>query len=90
MSYEVEFDSELFTLEGKGGWTFAPVPDECAPSRTEAWGRAPVVATVDGRSWKTSVWRERTGRTLLPVPKAVRGAKRHGDTVRVRLVYSVL
>ena len=90
MSYEVEFESTLFTMEGKGGWTFAPVPEECAPSRTEAWGRASVLATVEGRSWSTSVWRERSGRTLLPVPKAIRGAKGHGDTVKVRLVYPVL
>ena len=87
MSYEVEFTSELFRIEGKGGWTFAPVPESCAPSRTEGWGRASVIATVDGRSWNTSVWRERSGRTLLPVPKAIRDGKEHGDTVQVRLVY---
>ena len=49
MSYEVEFTSELFRVEGKGGWTFAAVPESCAPSRTEAWGRASVVATVQVR-----------------------------------------
>ena len=90
MSYEVEFASTLFSVDGKGGWTFAPVPDDCAPSRTEAWGRASVVATVDGHTWSTSVWRERSGRTLLPVPKAVRRGKGHGDSVQVVLRYSAL
>jgi Domain of unknown function (DUF1905) len=85
MAYEVEFSSALFHTGGKGGWTFATVPEDLAPSVTEAWGRTPVVATVDGETWRTSVWRERSGRTLLAVPKAVRRGKEHGDTVRVRL-----
>jgi hypothetical protein len=90
MAYEVEFESTLFRIEGKGGWTFAPVPEEAAPSCTEGWGRASVVATVDGHSWSTSVWREKSGRTLLPVPKAVRRGKGHGDRVQVRLRYAAL
>lgn len=90
MSHEVEFTATLFRWQGKGAWTFATVPPEMAPSATEAWGRTPVVATVDGRTWKTSVWRERSGRTLLPVPKTVRGGKGDGDPVHVRLCFSQL
>lgn len=81
------FTSTLFKVGGKGGWHFAPVPEECAPSAVQAWGRTSVVATVDGRTWKTSVWREKSGRTLLPVPKAVRGGKTEGDTVDVQLEF---
>ena len=88
--YGGEFTSELFTLPGKGGWTFATVPDRYAPPVTEGWGRTPVEATVDGKTWSTSVWREKSGRTLLPVPKHVRGAKGHGDMVRVRIAFSSL
>jgi hypothetical protein len=88
MPYEVEFTSTLFRVQGKGGWTFAPVPEHLAPSVAGAWGRTSVVATVDGRTWSTSVWRERSGRTLLPVPKAVRRGKDDGDPVRVRLRFS--
>ena len=90
MQFDVEFDSTLFSIEGKGGWTFAPVPDEAAPTRAEAWGRTSVVATVDGHTWNTSVWREKSGRTLLPVPKAVRRSKGHGDVVRVQLRFAVV
>jgi hypothetical protein len=90
MSYEVEFSSTLFKYPGAGGWTFATVPEEHAPSVTLAWGRAPVVANVDGYEWKTSVWREKSGRTLLAVPKRARGAKRDGDCVKVRLSYSTV
>ena len=90
MPYEVEFISSLFKYPGNGGWTFATVPEEHAPSVTLAWGRAPVVANVDGYEWKTSVWREKSGRTLLAVPKRARGTKGEGDCVTVRLSYSTV
>lgn len=83
------FTSQLFTHQGKGGWTFAPVPDTHAPPVTHGWGRTPVVATVDGRVHETSVWRDKSGRTLLPVPKAIRGMKGHGDMVTVSLTLRV-
>ncbi len=85
----VTFASTLFRIPGKGGWTFATVPERHAPPVKHAWGRTPVVATVDGHRWRTSVWRERSGRTLLPVPKAARGAKGDGDRVSVRLEFSL-
>ena len=83
------FASTLFRTPGKGGWTFAPVPERHAPPARYAWGRSPVIATVDGHTWKTSVWREKSGRTLLAVPKAVRGEKGDGDRVRVRLEFNL-
>ena len=86
--YGGEFTAELFTYPGKGGWTFATVPERFAPSVTEGWGRAPVEASVDGTTWSTSVWREKSGRTLLPVPKAVRGGKGDGDRVQVTLEFT--
>jgi hypothetical protein len=39
--------------------------------------------------WDTSVWREKSGRTLLAVPRHIRGGKDHDDRVMVRLEYSV-
>ena len=88
-NYEARFESELFRVSGDGGWVFAVVPPEHAPSATLGWGRTPVHATVDGHAWQTSVWREKSGRTLLAVPKRVRGAKDDGDIVGVRLEYSI-
>jgi hypothetical protein len=49
-------------------------------------GRTPVRATVDGQSWNTSVWRAKDGRSLLAVPKKVRGNKDNGDIVVVELL----
>ncbi len=79
------FRARLFRVPGKGGWTFAPVPDAFAPPVTEGWGRTPVRAVVDGRAWDTSVWRDKSGTTLLPVPKKIRGEKEDGDEVLVEI-----
>jgi len=44
-----------------------------------------VTATVDGRTWATSVWRDRRAGWLLPVPARVRGQKDDGDVVTVEV-----
>ena len=82
---KVRFKSKLFRVPGNGGWVFAPVPAKYAPPATHAWGRTPVRATVNGHTWNTSVWRSKDGRSLLAVPKRVRGAKDDGDSVMVDL-----
>ena len=84
------FVAQLFKYPGPGGWHFAPIPDEYTPPVTHAWGRTPVRATVDGHTWKTSVWRDtKTRRTLLAVPQRVRGAKGDGDAVTIRLEFGL-
>lgn len=88
-TYRADFDAQLIRFAGKGGWVFAAVPAEHAPAETLGWGRTPVRATVDGHAWDTSVWREKSGRTLLAVPRSVRGRKDHLDTVSVRIEYSI-
>lgn len=90
-AYGGSFTGLLFRWsEGKGAWYFVRVPERLAPSRTQGWGRASVTATVDGKTWATSVWREKSGRTLLAVPKHIRGTKDDGDRVRVTLRYATL
>jgi hypothetical protein len=80
-----QFSATLFTLPDKGGWTFLEVPAAFAPPVTGCWGMTPVLAEVDGRAWATTVWREKSGRSLLPVPKRIRQKKAHGDEVGVSL-----
>lgn len=82
---EPSFEAELFRYPGKGGWTFVEVPPAWAPWGTGPWGRIPVRATVDGASWDTSVWREKSGRVLLAVPSRIRRGKEHGDQVVVSI-----
>lgn len=79
------FTASLFRYPGPGGWMFARIPESHAPPATHAWGRTPVNASVDGRSWPTSVWRDKKHGTLLPVPKKILGAKQDGDRVLVVL-----
>lgn len=45
----------------------------------------PVIASVDGREWKTTVWKDKTQRSLLPVPRKIRGRKGDGDSVQIDL-----
>jgi len=82
------FKTKLWRYPGPGGWTFALIPERHAPPTTHAWGRTPVVATVDGETWETSVWRDHAHGTLLPVPKKMRGTKDDGDEVVVSLMLS--
>lgn len=88
--YGGQFSAKLFRYPGKGGWTFVDVPARLAPPVTHGWGRTPVRATVDGFSWDTSVWRNKSGKTLLAIPKKARGGKEHGEIVRVRISFSAL
>jgi hypothetical protein len=77
------FETRLVRWSGPNAWVFAPVPDEEAPETAGAFGRVPVRATVDGRAWATSVWRDSRAGWLLPVPARIRQGKDDGDTVLV-------
>lgn len=87
---EVKFRARLWRYPGKGGWHFVTLPERFAPPVTHGWGRTPVMAVVDDHEWKTSVWRDKRKRTLLAVPKDVRGGKGDGDSVSVRLRFLAL
>lgn len=83
----VSFTAVLQKFPGKGGWTYVAIPPDATPRESGAWGRTPATANVDGRTWVTSVWREKSGRCMLPVPKKIRPDKSAGDTVTVALAY---
>ncbi|MCD6025129.1 MAG: hypothetical protein K0Q91_2045 [Fibrobacteria bacterium] len=77
-----DFRAKLFRIPGPGGWVFLTVPARHAPPPGGPWGRTPVRATVDGKTWDTSVWWDtKSQSTLLAVPKKIRGGKDDGDTV---------
>ncbi len=79
------FIATLFKVPGKGGWTFAPVPEALSPEVSGPWGMTPVLATLRERSWATSVWKDRTHGLLLPIPAKIRGELGDGDTVEIDL-----
>ncbi|MEV1145974.1 DUF1905 domain-containing protein [Micromonospora sp. NPDC049799] len=84
-SWQETFEATLVRWSGPGGWVFAPVPPDQAPASAGPFGRVPVTATVDGRTWSTSVWRDRRAGWLLPVPARIRAGKDDGDNVLVAI-----
>ncbi len=81
---KARFRGRLFRYSGAAAWHFVTVPKKYAPPPTHGWGRTPVVATVDGRTWPTSLWWDtKSNSTLLAVPKKIRGDKGDGDYVTV-------
>lgn len=85
-SAPMRFEGTLFRYPGPGAWHFVKVPARLAPPATHRWGRTPVRATVDGHTWDTSVWKDKTHGTLLAVPRRVRGEKGPGARVQVELL----
>ena len=79
------FEAALVRWPGEAAWVFAPVPEDHAPPTAGPFGRVPVIATVDGRTWATSVWRDREAGWLLPVPARIRGGRDDGDAVVVEV-----
>ncbi len=79
------FRATLWRYPGKGGWTFATVPETCAPPVTEGWGRTPVTVTMNSHTWDTSVWQDKSGQTLLPIAKKYRGDLGEGDEVDITI-----
>jgi hypothetical protein len=77
------FEATLVRWPGPGGWVFAPVPPEHAPDTAGPFGRVPVTATVNRRTWSTSIWRDKKAGWLLPVPAKIRRGLDHGDTVNI-------
>lgn len=83
-----KFKARLFRYPGPNAWTFVAVPKRFAVPITSGWGRTPVVATVDGHTWSTSVWWDtKRQATLLAVPKRIRGTKEDGDQVEVSIAF---
>jgi hypothetical protein len=79
----ISFDA---TLQARGPAAAVVLDEQQVAAVGEGAARFPVVATVNGYSWRTSVSRMR-GEFLLGLSKAVRGATgaQAGDTVTVTL-----
>ena len=77
------FTTVLRRLRGKGGWTYVTIPKKLTPPITRAWARTPVLASIDGVEWETSIWRAKTGQGFLPIPKRIRGPKEEGARVAI-------
>ena len=81
----MSFEATLRRWTGPSAWVFAAVPEDRVALPPGPFGRVPVVATVDGTTWSTSVWRDRENGWLLAVPARVRRGKDDGDSVLVSI-----
>jgi hypothetical protein len=75
------FRVPLWRWPGPGGIIMVTVPEGHAPPPMAPFGRCPVVATIDGKRWATSVWHSKEHGSILLIPKKVRRAKVEGDFV---------
>jgi hypothetical protein len=83
----------LWTGEG-GSWHFITVPEEQAAefraeglARRGGFGSVKVEATINGVTWRTSIFPQKSGDYILPVKAKVRrdAGISAGDTVTVTL-----
>jgi hypothetical protein len=78
----VEFVAELWQYEGDAPWVFVTLPHDVADAidderpRHPGFGSVPVVVTIGGTEWRTSVFPDkRSASFVLPVKRAVRRAE---------------
>jgi len=81
--------------EGKGSWHFLTIPPEqaielrlaAAAGPRRGFGSVRVAATINGVTWRTSIFPQKAGGYILPIKAAVRTQARiaAGDQVDVTL-----
>ena len=64
-------------------WRVAPLPEYIELEAVREFGRTPVNAKCCGKKWATSLWTDKNGKTMLPIPKKIRGKLDEGDVIEV-------
>ena len=92
----IEVTAPLWLWSG-GKWHFITVPAEAADEirahsllNRGGFGSVRVEATINGVSWRTSVFPQKSGGYLLPVKKEVRCKADIGAGDEVRLILELL
>jgi hypothetical protein len=75
------------TLIQPQDWVFAPLPADIIIEAVHPFGRTPVKATIDNKSWDTSIWTEKDGKSMIAVPKKIRGNLSKGDEVEITFLF---
>lgn len=74
-------------LQKLQSWIIAPLPESFVIEAVHPFGRTPVIATLGDKTWSTSLWTEKSGITMIAVPKKVRGSLEVGDEVTISFAY---
>jgi nucleoid-associated protein YgaU len=80
------FSAPLWRWPTPNGVMMVTVPAEARPPVLAAFGRTPIVATVLGRTWNTSIFASRQYGAILLMPKKVIGKAGEGVAVEVSFV----
>lgn len=78
------FSAPLWRWPTPNGVLLVTVPEAVRPPALAAFGRTPVVATVNGKTWKTSIFASSSHGAILLVPKKVARPWVEGDELEVR------
>lgn len=85
-----EFSAALWRWPTPNGVMMVTVPAEVRPPVLAAFGRTPIVATVLGKTWRTSIFGSKQHGAILLMPKKVIGASGEGVVVHVRFEVDVM
>ncbi len=83
------FEAVVWRWPTPKGILMVTVPAEVRPAALAAFGRTPVVATVRGKAWRTSIFGSKGHGAILLMPKKVLGGGGEGDVVEVSFVLDV-
>lgn len=68
-------------------WVFAPLPDHIKIEAVHAFGRTPIIATFNNKTWSTSIWTEKSARSMISIPKKIRGLYMEGDEIELTFIF---
>ena len=77
------FSAPLWRWPTPNGVLLVTVPEAARPPALAAFGRTPIRATVNGRTWNTSIFASKSHGAILLVPKKVARPLVEGDEVDV-------
>lgn len=77
------FTATIWRWPSPKGILMVTVPAEVRPPVLAAFGRTPIVATVRGKRWRTSIFGSKEHGAILLMPKKVVGTQGEGSVVEV-------
>ena len=80
MKKSYSFKSILKKLQS---WYIAALPSTIDIEAVHCFGRTPVIATVNNKTWNTSIWTQKDGITMIEIPKKVRGNLIEDDEIEI-------
>lgn len=84
MEKSYTFKSTLIKLQS---WYIAPLPNNIDIEAVHCFGRTPVIAKVNNKTWNTSIWTQKDGITMIAIPKKVRDKLIEGEEIEIHFEF---